>query len=124
LIDAQRPTPHPNDGDDMQSEWYEPDPTDAFEPADLVRSCIENGKESLLLDADVIPPEFFDLSTRMAGELLHRLGVYRLRMAAVVPDVTSRSEAFQAFVLESNRGRQYRFFATREEAVHWLQMGV
>jgi hypothetical protein len=101
--------------------YVEPDEQMAFDVDALVARCIENGARSLLLDAHVIPPAFFDLSTRLAGELLHGLSKYSLRLAAVVPDLASRSPSFQHFVREANRGRQVRFLASREEAVAWLE---
>jgi hypothetical protein len=73
------------------------------------------------LDDGAIPREFFDLSTRVAGELLHRLGIYGIRLAAVVPDPTTHSVPFQDFVREANRGGPYRFFANRSEAMAWLE---
>ena len=101
--------------------WHEPGASDRFDPATIVRACIESGNRSLLLDRAAIAPEFFDLSTGVAGELLHRLGVYGIRLAAVVPDVSAHSKAFQEFVLETNRGKQYRFFGQRQEGIEWLK---
>jgi hypothetical protein len=86
----------------------------------MVVGCIESGARSLLLDQPAFPPAFFDLSTGMAGELLHHLSKYGLRLAAVVPDLSAHSERFREFVLEANRGEQYRFFSDRSGAVGWL----
>jgi hypothetical protein len=94
--------------------------TGAFDPRAVVRSCIENGAACLLLDSDALPPAFFDLSSGVAGALLHGLSVYQMRMAGVVPDPSAYSLRFQEFVREANRGRQFRFFATRAEAIRWL----
>jgi predicted pyridoxine 5'-phosphate oxidase superfamily flavin-nucleotide-binding protein len=100
--------------------YFEPGPLASFDPPAVVRGCIENGKRSLLLDVDALPPSFFDLSSGVAGELLHRLGLYGIRLASVVPDPSVHSAPFQSFLLETNRGRQARFFPTRREAVEWL----
>jgi hypothetical protein len=86
----------------------------------LVAGCIESGARSLLLDGDSLPGAFFDLATRFAGDLLHGLSKYRLRLAAVVPDATVHPVRFQEFLRETNRGEQFRFFTTRQEAVEWL----
>ena len=99
---------------------FEPEADIPFDPRELATRCIESGSRALLLDAAAIPPEFFDLSTRVAGELLHRLSIYGVRLAAVVPDPSVHSAAFQDFVREANRGRQLRFLRTREEALSWL----
>lgn len=92
----------------------------AERPDALATECIEAGAEFLLLDRDALPPAFFDLSSGALGALLHRLDLYRIPLAAVVPDVQNHSAAFQDFVRESNRGRRFRFFPTRPEAMAWL----
>ena len=88
------------------STFYEPGPRDvpARDPGALVTSCIEGGKRTLLLDEGAFPPGFFDLSNGVAGELLHRLSMYGVRMAGVVPDPSRYSRPFQDFVREANRG--------------------
>jgi hypothetical protein len=105
------------------SDYFEVTPIGPFDPTAIVTSCIESGAASLFLDEASLPPEFFDLSSGLAGELLHRLSIYRMRMAGVVPDPTAHSANFQAFVREANKGQQYRFFATRQEAIGWLEAG-
>lgn len=103
--------------------YVEPAEGTAFDVDALVATCIENGASAMLLDAPMIPAEFFDLSTRLAGELLHGLSKYSLRLAAVVPDLPAHSPPFQEFARESNRGRHVRFFADRDGAIAWLESG-
>ena len=74
----------------------------------------------MVLDVGALGPEFFDLKSGVAGELLHRLSLYRIRMAAVVPDVEDHGERFGEFVREANRGQLCRFCRTRMEASAWL----
>lgn len=104
----------------MREPYFEPDPGAPFDPRELVVSCIESGARSLLLGADVLPSDFFDLSTGVAGELLHHLSKYQLRMAAVVPAPAVHSEHFQDFLYEANRGQQFRFAESRQAALDWL----
>ncbi len=103
-------------------EFYEAPPAGegGFDPAGVVRACIESGGHRLLMDADALPPAFFDLSTRLAGDLVQRLTLYGLRMACVVPDPTAHSRPFQDFAREANAGRTFRFFPDRALAVAWL----
>ncbi len=103
------------------STYFEPTPAHPFDPTAVVISCIESGAQALLLDEGTLPAHFFDLSSGAAGELLHKLSVYRMRMAAVVPDPSAHSANFQAFMREANKGNQFRFFPTRQEAVAWLE---
>ena len=99
---------------------YRPPSSGPFEASDVVAACIENGHYTLLLDSAATPPELFDLSTGIMGDLVRRLTLYRIRMAVVVPDPARCSRPFQDFMREANRGEQFRFFRTREEAVAWL----
>jgi len=93
---------------------------EGFEPAAVVRECIESGARALLLDRGALPPAFFDLSTRVAGDLVHRITLYGIPMAAVVPDVAAHSPSFQDFAREANRGAGFRFVPTAGEAEAWL----
>lgn len=104
--------------------YVEPSEQTPFDVDSLVAACIESGAGSLLLDSECIPSEFFDLSTRVAGELLHGLSKYSLRLAAVVPDLTAHSSSFQDFARESHGGRQVRFFRSRADAIEWLSSSV
>lgn len=102
---------------------YEPAADRPFVPDEVVIACIESGSSSLLLDANALPAAFFDLASGIAGELLHKLSVYRLRMACVLADREARPARFQEFVREADRGNQFRFFADRASAIQWLEAG-
>lgn len=103
--------------------YFEPDAEQASGPQSILTGCIESASRAVLLDEGAVPAAFFDLSTRFAGELLHGLGKYEVRLAVVVPDATRYSTAFQDFAREANRGRGCRIFPTRVEAVTWLEAG-
>jgi PadR family transcriptional regulator AphA len=87
---------------------------------DPVRAAIESGERRLLIDDHAIPPEFFDLSTGVAGSIVQRLTMYGIRMAVVVPDASIHSGPFQDFAREANTGGVFRFFPDRGQAVAWL----
>ena len=70
------------------------------------------------IHAENIHPDFFNLRTGLAGELLQKLVNYHLKLA-IVGDISAhieKSEALKALVRESNRGRDVRFVATVEDA--------
>lgn len=96
------------------------DDSSRLRPQDLVGACIECGTRGLLLDHGGLPPEFFDLSSGVAGGLVQKLTNYGIRMAAVVPDPTLHSRAFQELAREANRSGAFRFFPNRQAAVEWL----
>lgn len=91
-----------------------------LDPGGLVGACLGEGVEAALMDEGALPPEFFDLSTGVAGEFVQKAVNYRLRIAAVLPDPGIHSTAFQEFERESSRTGACRFFRTRAEAVAWL----
>ncbi|MEW5797710.1 MAG: DUF4180 domain-containing protein [Bacteroidota bacterium] len=103
---------------------YKPQTADKFDPEAIVAECIEKDHGALLLDSSILPREFFDLSSGVTGALIHRLSLYGIRMAVVIPDTSRYSRPFQDFVREANRGKQSHFVPTREEAVAWLNMDL
>ena len=109
-------------GDDSVRTYYEvrSGHEGTLDATTILTGCFESGARGILFDAGALPADFFDLSSGAAGELLHRLSVYGVAMAAVVPDPSRCSRPFQDFLREANRGRQFRFFPTREEATAWL----
>ncbi len=94
---------------------------DAFTPYAVLAACVEQGEQALLIDRSALPPAFFDLRTRLAGELTQRLAQYGVRLACVVPDLEAQPERFREFAREANRGQAFRFFETRDAAVRWLE---
>jgi hypothetical protein len=78
----------------------------------------------LVVLAEHLPPEFFDLRTGFAGELLQKLENYRLRVAAVFPTEEGYGERFREFLFEARRrGGTFRAFGAREDAERWLTDG-
>ena len=101
---------------------FEPaEPGAPLDPNQAVTACIESGADALLLDQKALTPDFFDLSSGVAGNLVQRLQNYGIRMAAVVPSTAAHSRAFQEFAMEANTGSRFRFFPTREDAIAWLE---
>jgi hypothetical protein len=69
-----------------------------------------------------LDPEFFVLSSGVAGEFVQKFANYKLRLA-VVGDISGpleRSDALRDFVRESNRGRQVWFVFDEDELARRL----
>ena len=101
--------------------FFEIDRSSKLEPAEMVVKCIEEGAESILLDEANLPQEFYDLSSGLLGELLHKTSTYRIPVALVVNDPERYSANFQSFLLEANQGNSIRSFVSREDAIQWLE---
>ena len=87
---------------------------------DLVAACAEEQTDRLLLDGAHLADEFFDLSTRLAGEVVQKFQNYRIRTAAVFVDDGSYSEPFTEFIREARTSNDFRTFTDREAAEEWL----
>jgi len=86
---------------------------------DVIEACWSNNARAVLLYAENMPPGFFDLSTRVAGELLQKLQNYQIRLAVVVaPGGATLSSRFGEFLVEG--GRDFGVFASRAAARAWL----
>ena len=87
----------------------------------LIEACAEAETDALLLHPANLPPAFFDLSSREAGEILQKLRNYGLRLALVCePGSVRFSSRFgEALAEERDRG-WFGVFDTRADAVAWL----
>lgn len=67
-----------------------------------------------------ISPDFFDLKTKMAGEILQKFSNYRVRLAIAGDFSKYESKSFKDFIFESNKTRHIQFVNTLEEALEKL----
>ncbi len=74
--------------------------------SDLIGGAWSNRATLIAIPVERLDERFFDLSSGFAGEVLGKLGNYRLRIAIVgdVSEHVTGSDAFGAFVREANRG--------------------
>lgn len=97
----------------------------------IVVGTIEDGTDLLgniyyqdfgcvILHEKNITPDFFDLKTKMAGEILQKFSNYRVRLAIVGDFDKYNSNSLRDFIFESNNGRMVNFTATVEEALQRL----
>lgn len=88
---------------------------------DLLGNAYYQGFDGMIISADKISPRFFDLKTRMAGEILQKFSTFRMRLAIVGDFSTFTSESLKSFVYESNRGSLIHFSPTTADAVAWFE---
>lgn len=84
---------------------------------DLVGVALGYDADMLVIPAGRFHDDFFRLSTRVAGDVVLKFQMYRIRVA-VVGDISrhvARSSALRDFVAETNRGDGFWFVATEEE---------
>ena len=87
----------------------------AQDALDLMVDPALEGARRTIIDRKNIAPDFFDLSTRLAGEILQKFVTYQVKLA-IVGDFSDASESLKAFIYESNRGNEIFFVPDIETA--------
>ena len=78
------------------------------------------GYDRIILYEKNITPDFFDLKTKMAGEILQKFSNYRMRLVIVGDWSKYTSRSLEAFICESNRGKTVNFSSSPTEALKLL----
>lgn len=78
---------------------------------DMIGNASAHDAEMVAIPVERQGDDFFDLKTRLAGEVLQVCTTYNLRIAFVgdLSDRIAASGALRDFVYESNKGRQVWF---------------
>ena len=82
------------------------------EGINLVGTLYYQGFEGAIIHRDTITPYFFDLKTKIAGEILQKFSNYRIRLAIVGNFESYTSNSLKNFIYECNKGRQVNFVAS------------
>ena len=77
----------------------------------------ETGCDCIALNKEAIHEDFFVLSTGLAGEILQKFINHRMKFAVIGDFSQYTSKALQAFIYESNQGRDIFFVSLVEEAI-------
>ena len=80
----------------------------------------ETGSHSIILNKEAITPDFFVLSTRIAGEVLQKFITYQFKLAIVGDFSGYTSKPLKDFIYESNKGRDIFFVSSEENAIEKL----
>lgn len=78
--------------------------------------------EKMIIHEKNIVPDFFDLKTGIAGEILQKFSNYRVRLVIVGDFSKYSAKSIRDFIFESNKGRQINFLNSVEEAVKKLSL--
>ena len=93
---------------------------------DILGKSFESRATLIVVPVECLDDEFFQLRTRIAGELIQKFVQYRRRLA-IVGDISrhlAESSALRAFVYESNRGNEVWFLASLDELGQRLAQAV
>jgi len=104
--------------------YLEAAPTERFlqreeDAIKLIGLCGEQSAARLLLYAGNLSESFFDLKSGLAGAILQKFANYHMKVALVIP-LEFVQGRFRDYVLEANRGNQFRTFQEKSDAELWL----
>ena len=78
------------------------------------------GARKIIIDKNCLSPDFFELSARVAGDVLQKFVNYRVKLAIVGDFEDLGGETLKAFIRESNRGNEIFFLDDVEAAARKL----
>lgn len=87
---------------------------------DLMADARYNDSDSLVIYSKDLHPDFFDLKTRVAGEILQKFSNYRMKLSIVGDYSNISSKALNDFIRESNRTGIITFVSSLKEAISRL----
>jgi len=87
---------------------------------DLMADISCQGVMKIIVYAKNLTPEFFNLKSKLAGEVLQKFSNYRVQLAIVGDFSRYESKSLRDFIYESNKFRQINFVSSLEEAIERL----
>jgi hypothetical protein len=87
---------------------------------DIMANAGYRGANRIILYENQIVPEFFDLKTGIAGEILQKFSTYDVYLAIVGDFSKYTSKSLRDFIFESNKYKRVNFVNTRDEAIDRL----
>lgn len=94
---------------------------DVQDAMDLMASIQYNHECSkILINKSNITEEFFELKTRLAGEILQKYVNYGVKLAIVGDFDAYDSKSLKDFIYECNNGKQVFFLSNQEDAIQAL----
>lgn len=95
--------------------------TDTQTALDLAMTVkYETGAARIVISKDLICEDFFILSRGMAGEILQKYVNYQVKIAVYGDYSHYTSKPLKDFIYESNKGKDFFFVPSKDEAIKKL----
>ncbi len=88
---------------------------------DLLGSLYFQGFDKVIIYQNNITPDFFDLKTGIAGEILQKFSNYRVQLAIIGDFSQYTSKSLQDFIFESNQQGHITFEESLEKVIQKFQ---
>lgn len=97
--------------------------TDVQSTLDLMATVnYETGCNRIILNKSAICEDFFNLKTKLTGEILQKFINYHVKIAIVGDFSIYASKSLKDFIYESNKGKDIFFLPTEKQAVEKLSI--
>jgi hypothetical protein len=83
---------------------------------DLMADAGQHNSHKIIVNEKHLTPGFFDLKTRIAGDILQKFSTYNIQLAIVGDFSKYNSKSLKDFIFESNRYGRINFVSSLEEA--------
>ena len=90
------------------------------EALDLIGNIGYQGYHQMIIHEKNIVPDFFDLKTKIAGEILQKFIQYQMPLIIVGNFSKYDSKSLNDFIFESNKGKNINFVSSQSEALKLL----
>lgn len=95
--------------------------TDVQSALDFIATVnYETGSQRIILNKSAIHEDFFDLSTKMAGEILQKFTIYQTKIAIIGDFSKYTSKSLKDFIYECNKGKDIFFLSDEGKAIEKL----
>ncbi len=90
--------------------------TEVQDALDMMADCSYQGSHKIIMRKENIIPDFFDLKTGIAGEILQKFSTYQVKLAIVGNFSEYSSKSLKDFIYESNKTGRIIFVNSVDEA--------
>ena len=80
----------------------------------------EAGCNRIIINKSAITEDFFNLKTRLAGDILQKFINYQVKLAIVGDFSVYENQSLRDFIYESNKGKDIFFLPNEQQAVEKL----
>ncbi|GGF86701.1 hypothetical protein GCM10010912_34970 [Paenibacillus albidus] len=80
----------------------------------------ESGCNRIIMNKSLFSDSFFDLKTRLAGEILQKFTTYQVKLALVGDFSVYSSQSLKDFIYECNHGNNFLFLPDEQQAIEKL----
>lgn len=84
---------------------------------DLLGNIYYQGFDQVIIYEKNITSDFFNLKTKIAGEILQKFSNYRINLTIIGDFSRYESKSLKDFIFESNKTKHINFIATLQDAL-------